>query len=621
MLLRGGEPVALTPKVFETLVYLVEHRGKVLSKDELMSAIWPDTVVEENNLGQNISRLRAVLGERPSEHRFIATVPGRGYRFVADVTLLASGGVIESAVPELPESESLQEDVVPADPLLPLTPAGRTRRRVWGVALAAALVTLLSVGAVALWRAQSRTPVAPPIRSVAILPFKPLVPENRDEALELGVADALITKLSHSREITVLPISSVRKYGDVAADPVAAGRELGVEAVLDGTIQRSGDRIRVTARLIRVADATTLWVGQFDGRFSDIFDVQDAISEHVVGELAVKLTSDERAFLAKRYTADAEAYELYLKGRFFWNKRTREGSAQAAQYFQKALERDPTYALAYAGLADCYRAQPMMSDVPSAEAFPKAKKAALDALAIDDRLAEAHTALGWIALFYDWDWGGAEQEFRLAIEINPNDPLAHLGYAHLMSILGRDDEALTAADRALKLEPLSPFLGALKGQFLFHARRYPQGIDHANRILEVDPGFWIGQLMLGKNLEREGRYDDALEAFRKAREFSGGNSEAISLAGYTDAVSGRRGEAERALAELQALEGRQYVPPYNVAMVHLGLGRSDEVFRWLERGYGERDVHMIFLGADPKWDAVREDPRFVDLAKRLNLPG
>ena len=619
LLNRDGAPVKLTAKAFDTLLYMVTHGRRTLDKDELMRAVWPDTVVEENNLSQKISELRRALGERQGENRYIATVPGRGFSFVADVKAVEGEGGKEAAQAGPPEPVAARAGVAPGvSTPRPDQRVSRLRGRVWPTIIVV-LAAALAAGGFYLWHARTRSSASTPIKDIAVLPFKPLVPEGRDEALEIGMADTLIAKLSASRELVVRPISSVRRYGGVEQDPLAAGRELGVEAVLDGTVQRWGDRVRVTARLLRVSDGKTLWAGQFDEKFTDIFGVQDSISERVAGGLALRLTGEERERLARRYTADAEAYQLYLKGRYFWDKRTRDATKQAAEYFRQALERDPTYALAYAGLAECYRAETIAEDAPSRETLPKAKEAALKALELDPQLAEAHTALGWIKFFIDWDWEGAQREDRQAVEINPNYPMAHLAYAHVLSNTGRHNEALEEADRALKLDPLSPLAGALKGQFLFHARRYSEAIDSLHKTLEIVPNFWIAQIMLGKSYERAGRYDEALEALRKAAETSGGTTEAMSLSGYTYAVSGRRAEAERALGELRAISDQRYVPPYNVALIYHGLGDADETIKWLERAYDERDVHMVFLGVDPKWDALRNDPRFVGLLQRMNL--
>lgn len=450
-----------------------------------------------------------------------------------------------------------------------------------------------------------------------MLPFKPLVNEGRDEALELGMADTLIARLSASRELVVLPISSVRRYGGLEQDPMAAGRELGAQAVLDGTIQRSGDRVRVTVRLLRVSDGETLWSGRFDDqKFGDIFAVQDSISERVAAGLALRLTGEERERLVRRHTADPEAYDLYLKGRFFISLAQ---PRQAIELFERAVNKDPNFALAHAGLADIYSRLPIAADVPSREAIPRATEAALKALEIDDRLAEAYTALGWIDFYYEWDWEGSEANHRRALEINPGDFSARLGYAHLLSNTSRHEEALREVERAIRLDPLSPLANALKGQFLFHARRYPEAVEQLRKTLEINPAFWVALVQLGRSYEREGRYEEAFQAFRKARE-SGGTTAPLSFAGYTYAASGRREEAEHVLRELlRSLSEGAYVPPYNVALIYHGLGDTTEAMRWLERAYDERDARMVFLGVDPLWDSLRSDARYTGLLERMKL--
>lgn len=284
------------------------------------------------------------------------------------------------------------------------------------------------------------------------------------------------------------------------------------------------------------------------------------------------------------------------------------------------LQRDPNYALAYAGVSDCYRTLPIASDELAGPAFSKAREAALRALEIDERLAEAHASLGYINFFYDWDWAASEKESKRALELNPNYALAHLGYAHLLSNLGRHEEAQVEVNRSLALDPLSPFVASMKGMFLYEARRYQESVEYLQKELEVEPDFWISQINLGKAYERQGRYQEALAAFEEAKKASGGTTEAESLTGYTYAVSGHRKEAEQALQELRTLSRKKYVPPYNVALVYLGLGNSDETLKWLEKAYTERDPHMVFLGVDPKWDVLRSDPRFINLINRLRFP-
>ncbi len=601
LLLQHGDPVALKPRVFDTLLYLVRNPGRVIAREELMRAIWPDAFVEENNLDQNVSTLRRVLGENRGDNRYIATVPGSGYRFVAEVKVVRDG-VSGAGAP----------DVAAPDSGAP----GRNRVRIV-VSMALLLGAAL---AVAVWWTKTPGLALPPIRTIAVLPFKPLVVQAGNASLEMGISDTLITRLSNIQQLTVRPLSAVRRYGGPEQDPFTAGRELGVQAVLDGHIQAWGDRIRVSARLVSVGDGKQMWAGEFDEDARDIFALQDSIAEKVTAELALELTGGERELLAKRHTNDAQAYELYLKGRFFLNQSTLESIRKAIGFFEEAIRQDPNYALALAGLSDCYRNLPITSDIQSAEAFPLATSAALRALAIDGQLAEAHTALGWIKLWYEWDWQGAEKEFKQALEISPNQLFAHVGYGHLLSDLGRNEDALEQAERALMLDPISVPALTLKAHFLYQARRYPEAIENLRGALELEPNYWVGLITLGKIYAGAGRHADALAAFQKAREFAGGMSEPISLSGYTDAVSGRRREAEDSLRQLQEISRRKYVPPHYLALVHHGLGNEREALKWLERACQERDVHMVFLAVDPKWDALRGDPRFVHILNRMKLP-
>jgi DNA-binding winged helix-turn-helix (wHTH) protein/TolB-like protein/Flp pilus assembly protein TadD len=618
LLLRSGEAVPLRPRVFDALLCLVRHHGQVVEKDELMRSIWPDAFVEENNLNQSVSTLRRALGETSGENRYVATVPGRGYRFVAEVRTRSADvpdGEAAQQVPRVPDVSNRR--ALTGGSAVPVG-TRRPELRTWllPMALLASAIVIVMAASV-IWNARQ---VPSSFRQIAVLPFKPLVVETRDGALELGMAETLIAKLSNIKDVTVRGLGAVRRYGGQEQDPVMAGRALGVEAVLDGQIQRWGNRIRVTTRLVSVSDGKQLWAGQFDEEATDLFAVQDSISERVARELALELTAEEKERLVKRYTNDPQAYELYLRGRFLVSQSKRDSITKAIGFFEEAIRRDPNYALAYVGLADSYDRMPISSDMPSREAFPRAKQAALRALEIDERLVEADTILAWIALWHEWDWEGAGQKFRRALNSNPNDPFAHIGYSHLLSDLGRHDEALREADAALRLDPVSLLTSALKAHFLYQARRYQEGIDTLHESLQLDPTYWIGQLTLGKNYLAAGRVEEALEAFQKAKELAGGASEPIAQIGYTYAVSGRRHEAERAVRELLGISEARYVPPWNVALVYHGLGNTTEALRWLEQAYEERDVHMVFLAVDPKWDALRRDERFVSILKRMKLP-
>ena len=615
-LLRGGEPVALTPKVFDTLLYMVEHRGEVITKDALMAALWPDTVVEENNLGQNISKLRSVLGESRGENRYIATAQGRGYRFVADVKAITDENGLGAAAAVPAEAKTTPAEVVTASS--PARRAGGLTGRGRTVVLVGLLAAASCVGAFYIWRARTQAVPSAPVRVVAVLPFKPLVVENRDEALELGMADALITKLSNTRGVIVRPLASARRYGGVEQDPLAAGRELQVDSVVDGSIQRWGDRIRVTARLVGVG-GEQLWAGQFDEKFTDIFAVQDAISGRVAGALALHLSGEEERRLTKRYTENAAAYELYLRGRYHLYKLTPPEVRKGGEFFQEAVTVDPTYALAYAGIADAYRTLPITSDVAPTEAFPKAKEAVTKALELDDSLAEAHAILGFIKFWFDWDWAGSESEFRRAIELSPNNADAHRGYAHLLSNIGRHEEALREVERARELDPLSLITNTLQGQFLHFAGRDDEAVRSLEKTFELDPNFWVARTHLAYVFIRKKMYGQALTELGKAREQSRGNTTTIALTGYVLALSGERGQARGVLEELRKLSRERYVPPYNMAIVHHGLGEREEALAWLEKAVEGRDVLLTFVAVDPKWETLRSDPRFDSLLERMNL--
>ena len=421
VLLREGAPVALTPKTFETLALLVRNSGRVVGKAELMDALWPDAVVEENNLNQQISALRKALGDRAEEGRYIKTIPGHGYRFIASPT----APVLDRVMPR--------------------------KRATLIVAAAVAAILLIGAG-VWLWRSRSsHNPSAQP-RSMAVLPFKSL--SGGDEYLGLGLTDVLITRLSNVRGMIVRPTSAVRRYGQ-EADPLGAGRQLHVDAVLDGTIQRMNDRVRVTVRLLNVADGAALWGDTFDDRFTGFFAVEDSISERLTRALALRLSEEERKSLTARGTSNLEAHQWYLKGRYYSAQWTVDGFTRALDAFHRAIAIDPTYALAYAGQADAYYRATTIHLTPQ-EGVPRARAAALAALRLDDGLAEAHAALGIIKFRYDWDFAGAEKEFRRAIALNPEDVEAHQWYSEYLTAFGRVAESVAEAKTAQQIDPLSP---------------------------------------------------------------------------------------------------------------------------------------------------------------------
>jgi TolB-like protein/tetratricopeptide (TPR) repeat protein len=496
----------------------------------------------------------------------------------------------------------------------------RRRKRL----LSGALVLLLATAAaVAIWIYSRGTPskLSPALaeRSIAVLPFKPLIAENRDQVLEMGMADTLITKLSDSGEMIMPSLTSVRQYNGLDQDPLVAGRKLGVNSVLDGNVQKSGDRLRVTVRLIKVADGSALWSGTFDEKFTDVFSVQDKISQRVVEALALRLSTENQKRLTKRYTENVEAYQLYLTGRYYWSKLTPPDIAKSIGFFQQAIEIDPNYALAFQGLADAYSRRAVASDALSKDAFPPAKAAATKALEIDESLAEPHATLALIHMWFDWDWVSAEREGKRAIELNPNSGFAHLAYAHVLSNLGRHDEAIVHATRSRELDPVSLIVNAREGAVLFSARRYDEARERLQKTLELDPNFWVAHLFLGHVFLEQGKCAEAIAEFSKAKEFSRGNSQAISMIGCAWARAGEAVKARGVLEEMKALSAERYIPSSNIAALFLAVGERDEAIARLEKAFEERDVRLSFLKIDPKWDSFRSDPRFAAMLQRAGL--
>lgn len=560
LLKRDGAILPLASKVFDTLLYLVQNSGKVLDKDRLMKAVWPDAVVEENNLNQNISALRRVLGESLGSHQYIVTVPGRGYRFVAEVKIPA---------------------------------------RITNTASTAA------------------------IKSVAVLPFKPLVVENRDASLELGMADTMIARLSGIQDIIVRPLSAVRKYVELEQEPLAAGRELGVESVLDGSIQKSGDAIRVTVRLMNVSSGKALWVGTFDEKFTGIFAVQDAISERVVRALALRLSSEEKRRLTKRDTENTEAYQLYLKGRYFWWKAAPKEFRKSRDYFQRAVEADPSYALGYCGLNSYYGFGSAWGMLPPDEHWPKAMVANARSLKLDDTLAQAHNNLGALNMVYHRDWAMAEREIRRAIDLNPKFEEVHYLYSFYLIVMERFDEAIAEGKRALELDPFSLRISHHLGNTFYHARRYNEGIAQYQQALELAPNNASVHESLGDAFETMKLRREAITEWQTAMTLAGDNELTASL-GKTYAKGGfaraLHAVTQKKLDRLKGKTGKgDYVPAIDYARAYVRLGDKEEAFQWLGRASEERNVFALLIRSDPFYDSLREDPRFDPIIKRIGL--
>lgn len=656
LLLRGGAVVQVPPKAFDTLFALIENSDRVVEKSELMAAIWPDSFVEEANLTQNISILRKALGERPGEHSYIVTVPGRGYRFVASVSgscdeeasVLQRRARSNAAIEEVKSDADLilgkrtvtrivaEREEVPFSQgenegglrsLEKVLPQGIWANPTPG--LNRTLLILCALAVVGLVTASyffiSRNSLQPDsileVKSIAVLPFKTLGEDVGDEYLGSELADALITRLSSIRRITVRPTSSVMKYTGSKTDPIEAGRQLGVEAVLDGRIQKSDERVRVTVQLLRVSDGKPIWAAKFEEKFATAFALQDSISDRMAKVLESSLSREELERFAMRYTENAEAFQAYMKGRYWWNKRTGRAFSKAIDFFNQAIALDSNYALAYAGLADCYAMLSPYSLVPRDECYPKARESARKALEIDEHLAEAHSSLAHITWLYDWNWAEAEKEFKRAIELNPKCSTAHSSYSVYLSSMARHEEAIAEAQLAQGLDPLSiPIYEDLARAF-YHARQYDQAILAALKTLELDPNYYRINGWLNFAYEQKGFYDQAIETQLKAMSLVGVKPEELEASRATYKATGWKGYWQRDLELTKQRAKEIYVLPYNLARICARIGDDDQAFAWLERAYKEHSDHLVLLKVDPILNPLRSDPRFVALLRRVGFEG
>ena len=625
-LLRDGQQISLTPKAFDTLVLLVERAGHLIEKDELMKALWPDSFVEDANLAQHVWTLRKALGETQNGKQFIETVARKGFRFTAPVTKHQRDEIAgENSQPEVSDrrivagNQSVANDAVSS-----------SRRRLPKRLL---VVAILAVGLIALVvyglfirkprRAAVPAKTAPtigPVKTIAVLPFKPLSSDSRNESLEMGMTETLITHLSNLKQLAVRPMGAVRKYVDPQLDPVKVGQELQVDAVLDGSIQKSRDRIRVTVRLTDVRTGVVLWAQQFDETFTDIFKVQDSISERVANMLPLKLEGGEQERLIKRYTESPEAYQLYLQAQFLWDNRTPENRRKMFQYYEQAIQRDPKFALAYVGMADLQIT--LVGDNQLAYKDIKAKINAnlSKALELDSELAQARNLLAEVKYQFEFDWVGAEQEFVRAIDLNPNVASIHLAYGWYLMSVGRFAEATKEMERAQELDPHSMVINRSRGRLLYFMHEFDQALKHFQRIVDAEPGVAVNHWVLAVTYEEKGMYQLAVEENAKAAIIEGAGTRRIEEDKEVFRNSGWRAylqmRKDRMLAH--AAEGA-YISPIIVAGIDVRLGNKDQAFLWLEKAIEERSSGIPSLKVHPVFDSLHSDPRFAALLRRMNL--
>ncbi|GAC1686336.1 MAG: winged helix-turn-helix domain-containing tetratricopeptide repeat protein [Candidatus Dormibacteraceae bacterium] len=555
-LLCKGKAVALPPKVFDTLVALVESPARLVAKDELLTRLWPESVVEEVALAHCISHLRKALRNGTQECEFIQTVPKRGYRFVAAVEIVRA------------EPHGVSEQV-----------------------------------------------------TIAVLPFENLGADAEREYLADGFTEETIAALGQidPDHLSVIGRTSMMAYKRTTKSLAEIGRELNAAYLIESSVRTEGGRLRITSNLIRARDQIQIWSASYDSEPSSVLEFQRELSTAVAEQIRLRLSPERLTALARRQTRHSAAYDLYLRGRSCWNQLSPATTRRAVDFYMRATELDPNYALAWSGLADAHAASTINGDARPLEVWPRARDAAAHAVLAEPDLAETQTSLGVVSFFLDWDWPAAERAFCKAVALDPAYCLAHRTLGITLSHMRRHEEARSAARRARELEPLNAAHDALSAQVAFNARDYSHAVQFARQATVVDPGFWVGYFQLGQAHEQLGNLDLALDALQSAGRLSGGNSKVTALRGYLFAKQGRTDEAREVLNTLEAISRERYVPPHALALVHAGLGERESAFECLGRAYEARDVHLVFLPVDPRWDALRSDVRFTALLGRCGF--
>ncbi|MDQ3804037.1 MAG: winged helix-turn-helix domain-containing protein [Acidobacteriota bacterium] len=578
LLLRDGKPVSLTPKALDTLLVLVQASGRVLQKDEILTKVWPDTFIEEATLAQNIFTLRKILGVDENGRPYIETIPRRGYRFVADVKKLGPRGV----APEAKPAGDASEEVAPAPPPGPDAPA----------------------------------------KSLAVMPLINLSPDQDIEYLAEGITDSIINNLAHVPQLHVIASSIVLRSMGHEIDPVEVGRELGVHSVLLGQVMKLGERLDISMKLIDVAHGWHTWGQQYNRALADIFEVQEDIFRNVCDKLQLSHAEGWRGSLAKLYTPNAEAYRLYLMGRYYWNKRTGEGYRRAIASFREAIEGDPNYALAYTGLADAYSLQcsAFYAFKQPTENMPRARAAVMKALRINDTLPEAHTSLAYIKLAYDWDWVGAEAEFKRAITLDPRNAHARHWYSHYLIAMGKNQAALEENKKAMELEPGDLAYNQHLGWYFLATGDSDKAVETLRRLVDQYPSFYPARVILGIAYQQKEMFPEALAEFQDARRLED-TAPTLAFIGNVYGLSGEKKKAREMLGELEKRSRQQYVSAYCKAVVEIGLEEYDAAFKYLDDAYHERSEWLMWIKVNGMLDPLRSDPRYDRLVQQLGFPG
>jgi len=629
---KHGFRLKLPEQPFQILTVLLEKPGEIITRDELRNRLWQgDTFVDfDHGLNNAVMKLREVLGDSSENPRFVETIPRRGYRFIAPVEeSLASpqfpaisetdksspAGVAEPALPPAAEATPGGSAQVTHRPISP-----SPRFTAWALVAIAFVAVLASLVYFFSRSAESAKVVRS--TSLVVLPLENLSGDKEQEYFADGMTDELIANLAKIRSLRVISRSTAMAYKGTRKPLSEIARELNVDAVVEGTVLRVGSRVRITAELIQVSTDRHLWADTYESQIGDVLALQNRVSSAIVNEIRINLTPEDRERLAKTPAIAPDAYEDYLKGRYYWNKRSDENLTKAIGYFEDATRKDPNYALAYAGLSDCYAiiSATIFGTMPASVSGPKAKAAAQRALEIDPTLAEAETSLATVRFNYDWDWSGAAAGFERAIHLNPSYATAYQRYSLYLMAIGRTQDSFDQINKARELDPLSISINFSLGWRLYMARQYDRALEQLRNTLEMDPSYELPHLVAGQAYEQKGQYDLAIVELRKAVDLSHGTPLMLSALANVYARSGNKTEAEKILSQMKVAAKRQYVSPYYIAIVYAGLGENEAALSWLEKALEDRSNGLVFLQVEPQLDALRSNPRFIALQKKLDFP-
>ena len=621
---RNGKRLRLQEQPFRLLAILLEHPGELVTREELRGRLWPQTTVDfDHGLNKAISKIRDALGDSAESPRFIETVARRGYRFLADVVVVGEPPQFIATELVRKEQPSAVADDLAAPGVPRLTGAGPLPARLpraltWGLAGFALALVLATAGS---WLAHPWRHAEAAARSLAVLPLANFANDPSQDYFADGMTEELITQLGQIHALRVISRTSAMTYKNAHKPLTEIARELNVGAVVEGSVMKSGNEIRITAQLIEVPGDRHIWAQSYEGDVRDTLTLQGRVASAIAGQIRAVLNPQEQIALTKPRAVDPEAYEAYLKGRYFWNERTGDGLTKAIASFSRAIALDPTFAKAYSGLADAYA---LAGDweygvLSPKEAFAQAKAAATKALALDERLGEAHASLAFALDIYAWDWDAAGKEFARAIELNPGYATTHHWYAWHLMMLGRNSEGILELRRAQRLDPLSLIIGADLADALCIDHLYDDLIMESKKTLELEPNFAIAHYELGQALEQKHMHADAIAEFQRAIELSGHNEAFDSNLAYVYAVSGQKVKAVKIAQDLEAQHDRNPSADANVGLIYVGLGDPDQAMIWLNKAYEARFNPSILLR--PAWDPLRSDPRFTALLARIRRPG